>query len=96
MISLIVHFTIKPGSEARAKELIRTLEEHTRKEPGCRAYIGLQALNDANKFCFYELYDDLAALDAHSNSEHFRMYVTNGLNAIIVKKSRELYSVVNP
>ncbi len=96
MISLIVHFTIKPGTEARAKELIRIMEEHTRKEPGCHAYVGLQSMDNANEFCFYELYDDQAALDAHSHSEHFRKYVTNGLNELIEKKSRELYSIVNP
>jgi quinol monooxygenase YgiN len=96
MVSLVVHFTVKPGMEARAKEFIRTMEEHSRKEPGCRQYVGLQSMDDSREFCFYEQYDDEAALKAHRNSAHFKTYVINGLDEILETRTRQLYNVVNP
>jgi (4S)-4-hydroxy-5-phosphonooxypentane-2,3-dione isomerase len=96
MVSLVVHFTIKPGMEARAKEFIRTMEEHSRREPGCRQYIGLQLVDDPREFCFYEQYDDQAALEAHRDSAHFQKYVVGGLDEILEKRTRQLYNVVNP
>ena len=79
MIVLIVHFTVKAGEEQRAQDYIRTMQEHTRQEPGCRRYVGHQSTQDPRRFCFYEVYDDEAALDAHRAAPYFAQYVTNGL-----------------
>ena len=98
MIALVVRFTAKPGTEAEVKRLIGLMEHHTRQEPGCHAYIGLQSLEDAFAFSFYEEYDDQAALDAHWASSYFAEYVTNGL-ALHMETShpveRKLYTVVS-
>jgi len=94
MIVLIVNFTVKAGSEERAKQLIRTMEEHTRREPGCRMYVGHQSTEDPRRFCFYEQYDNQTALDAHRAAPYFAQYVTNGLVPLMEGRTAELYAPV--
>ncbi|MDP9268012.1 MAG: antibiotic biosynthesis monooxygenase [Acidobacteriota bacterium] len=95
MIVLLVQFTVKPGAETRVRELMRTMEEHSRKEPGCITYVGHQSIEDPRRFFFYETYTDEAALAAHRNAPYFREYVVNGLDPLIEKRERALFTPVS-
>jgi quinol monooxygenase YgiN len=90
MIALIVHMKIKPGTEEECKRLMQLLEKHTRMEPGCIQYVGHQSIEDPTSFSFYETYRSRADLDAHWASDHFKQYAANGLEKIIVEKTKEL------
>lgn len=94
MIVLVVNYRVKPGTEELAKEYIRKMQQNTRKEPGCRLYVGHQSLEDPLLFCFYEQYDDQAALDAHRASSYFAEYVTNGLTAMAESRKAGLFEPV--
>lgn len=96
MLVLMVSYTVQAGKEEQAREYIRRMQEHTRKEPGCRFYVGQQSLENPRKFCFYEQYDDQAALDTHRAAPYFAQYVTNGLATIIEPGTRtqELFTPV--
>ncbi len=91
MIVLVVNFTVRAGEEERAKEFIRVMQEHTRQEPGCRQYVGHQSTQDPRRFCFYEVYDDQAALAAHRAAPYFAQYVTNGLGKLMESRTSDLY-----
>ncbi len=94
MIMLLVNFTVAAGNEERTKDFIRKMQEHTRREPGCRRYVGHQSTQDPRRFCFYEVYDDQAALDAHRAAPYFAEYVTNGLGKLMETSTRELFTPV--
>ncbi len=96
MIVLIVNYTVQAGKEEEAKAHIRSLQENTRRDPGCRFYVGHQSRDNARKFCFYEQYDDQAALDAHRAAPYFAEHVTNGLAKIIEPNTRvqELFTPI--
>jgi len=94
MIVLVVHFHMKPGTEELAKEYMRKMQERTRKEPGCRMYIGHQSLEDPLLLCFYEQYDDQPALDAHRATPYFSEYVTNGLLKLMESRKAGLFGPV--
>lgn len=96
MIVLIVSYNIQEGHLDEAKQHIRTLQEKTRREPGCRFYAGQQSAENPHKFCFYEQYADQAALDAHRAAPYFAQHVTNGLGKIIEPGTRvqEIYAPV--
>ncbi|HYH00245.1 MAG TPA: putative quinol monooxygenase [Terriglobales bacterium] len=96
MLVLIVSYTVMAGKEEQAREFVRRMQEHTRTEPGCRFYAGQQSLDNPQKFCFYEQYDDQAALDAHRSQPYFAQYITNGLATIIEPGTRkqELFTTV--
>ena len=86
---------VKAGSEQQAREFMRKMEEHTRREPGCRLYIGSQSTQDPRRFCFYEQYDNQAALDAHRAAPYFAEYVTNGLAKLMESRAHDLLSPVS-
>ena len=94
MIALLVQYAIPPGAEKQALAYIRKMQEHTRREPGCRLYVGQQSLEDPRRFCFYEQYDDAAALQAHRAAPYFREYVTDGLAKLMETVTRELFAPV--
>jgi quinol monooxygenase YgiN len=91
MLVLIVHFSVKQGEEEKAKEWMRKMQEHTRRERGCRLYVGHQSTEDPRRFCFYEQYVDQAALDAHRAAPYFAQFVTNGLAKLIEGRTQELF-----
>lgn len=43
-------------------------------EPGCLVYRVHRSTADPDHFMFYEIYADVAALDAHRNSPHLAAY----------------------
>ncbi len=94
MLVLIVNSKVRPGTEEQAKEFIRIMQEHSRHEPGCRLYIGHQSLEDPLRFCFYEQYDDQAALDAHRAAPYFTRYVKNGFATIVESRAQELFTTI--
>jgi len=94
VIVLKVDIVVKPGAEAKCVELIRILQEHSRKEPGCVQYVGHQSIEDPLRFMFYEVYKDHAAVHAHRNAPYYKEYVEGGLGEIVESRGRELYTPV--
>lgn len=94
MFVLLVQFTVKAGKEAQAKEYMRKMEESTRKEPGCKYYVGSQSNEDPRKFVFYEQYVDEKALQTHWAAPYFEQYVTNGLRPLMDSVARETFTTV--
>ena len=94
MIVLVVNYRVQPGTEELAKQYIRKMQQNTRTEPGCRLYFGHQSLEDPRLFCFYEQYDDQAALDAHRASSYFAEYVPNGLTPLAESRKAGLFEPV--
>jgi len=94
MIVLKVDMLVKPGTEQKCREYIQILQKHSRKELGCVLYIGHQSMEDPRKFLFYEQYKDAASLEAHRNAPYFKQYVIGGLDVIMERRSRDLYTVV--
>jgi quinol monooxygenase YgiN len=72
---LIVEVHIKPEMRARFLEAIQEDAEHSEQnEPGCLRFDVLQDTEDENKFYYYEVYRDEAALAAHRETPHFQKY----------------------
>lgn len=94
MIVLKVDMVVKPAMEEKCRELIRILQEHSRKEPGCAQYVGHQSTENPRRFFFYEVYKDEAALQAHRDAPYFKQHVHGGLDGIMESRSRELFQAV--
>jgi len=80
-------WTATEGSEAIVLDALEKLSPRSREEPGCRAYRPTRSVDEPRVFLVYEEYDDEAALEAHSASEHFRRYVLE--QGIPLLESRE-------
>jgi quinol monooxygenase YgiN len=95
MLVLLVQFTVQPGAESQAKIYMMKMEEHTRREPGCRLYIGSQSTENPRRFCFYEQYADAAALEAHRTAPYFAEFVTQGLAKLMESRTQELLTTLS-
>lgn len=70
MIILAGTVRVAPGKRDAALPAMRSMVEHTRKEPGCVAYsFAFDALDD-QLIRIFEVFEDEAALAAHRGSEH--------------------------
>jgi (4S)-4-hydroxy-5-phosphonooxypentane-2,3-dione isomerase len=75
MVVLHVTVQVKPEHVAEFLEVIRHDAEHSEKdEPGCLRFDVIQDKDDPNRFYFYEVYRDEAALEAHRQTPHFKLY----------------------
>ena len=75
MIILHVTVQIKPEHIAEHLEALRHDAEHAEKdEPGCLRFDVVQDKDDPNRFYYYEVYKDEAALEAHRQTTHFKLY----------------------
>ena len=75
MVILHVTIQVKPEHVAAFLEVVRYDAEHSEKdEPGCLRFDVIQDRDDSNRFYFYEVYRDEAALEAHRQTPHFKLY----------------------
>ncbi len=83
MFVVIARWEAKPGEEEAVANVLRTMTPLTRAEPGCRMYIAHRSTEDPRSFLIYEQYEDEAALQAHRESEHFKVHVLrDGVNRL--------------
>jgi quinol monooxygenase YgiN len=71
-ILLTAMIKAKGGQEEAVKEVLLSLVEPTRKEPGCLCYNLHQSKSDKTQFMFYEQWASKAALDAHGQTPHMK------------------------
>ena len=74
---VILHVTVqaKPEHAREFLEAVRHDAEHSEKdEPGCLRFDVVQDRDDPNRFYYYEVYKDEAALESHRQSPHFKLY----------------------
>jgi (4S)-4-hydroxy-5-phosphonooxypentane-2,3-dione isomerase len=76
MVVLHVTVQVKPEHVSEFLEIIRYDAEHSEKdEPGCLRFDVIQDRDDPNRFYYYEVYRDEAALEAHRQTPHFKHYL---------------------
>ena len=76
MVVLHVTVQVKPEHVPEYLEAVRHDAEHSEQdEPGCLRFDVIQDRDHANRFYYYEVYKDEAALEAHRQSPHFKLYV---------------------
>ena len=75
MVILHVTIQVKPEYFAEFLEVVLYDAEHSEKdEPGCLRFDVIRDRDDSNRFYFYEIYRDEAALEAHRQTPHFKLY----------------------
>ena len=91
MIVLAVIWRAKPGQEAEAERVLRTLTDAARKEPGCLMFQVHKHKERRGEFFIYEQYKDEAALESHRKTPHFLQLARGELLKFAERVSGELY-----
>lgn len=70
---LVVHatFPVKPERREEVVELARELVEKSNQEPGMIDYRAAVDVQDENVIRFVEQYEDAAAFESHTQTDHF-------------------------
>jgi quinol monooxygenase YgiN len=89
MISFTVRMTFSPDDRAEVAEILRSLTEASRQEPGCITYIPHYIDSDRDTVLIYEQYRDSAAAEAHRQSPHFKRFAVGGLYQKMRDRVRE-------
>ena len=74
---LINHTTIRldPTQRERAMDLVAELVEYSRTEDGTVRHRAMTDVTDPDVVRFFEQYEDVAAAEAHTDSEQYRRFV---------------------
>ena len=65
MIHILARITVKPESAGAARDVLTTLVDASRMEPGCIDYQLLQRADAPHVFQTVELWADQASIDTH-------------------------------
>jgi quinol monooxygenase YgiN len=87
---IIATWKAKPGSEETVAATLRRLAAASRLEPGCRFYQPQESLETPGVFVVYEIYDDQAAAEAHTASDHFRQLVLEQAAPLLESRERHV------
>lgn len=74
MIVLHAAFPLDPAKREEALDLIEDLVEQSQKEDGMIDYRAATDISEPNLVRFFEQYEDAAAFEAHSQTDHFQEF----------------------
>src|SRR5688500_10619300 len=87
---IIVDFRLRPGAqEAFRRAVDENARASARDEPGCRRFDVLEPSGERDRIVLYEIYDDLAAFDAHLASPHFAKFQADTSELVSAKSVME-------
>jgi quinol monooxygenase YgiN len=89
MITYSVRMRFRPEDRQRVAELLTSLAQASRQEPGCVTYIPHTVDGEPNTVTIYEQYADQKALEAHRASQHFKDWVVGGLYQLMLDRQVE-------
>jgi quinol monooxygenase YgiN len=72
--TLYAEFTVKEGSETRVAEMMTTLTEHVRKEPGNVMFLPYTRETNPREYFVFEVYKDEQAFQEHIGAEYGREF----------------------
>lgn len=74
MIVLHVSLPVDPARRDEAIDLIADLVEQSNREEGTIDYRAAVDIQDENTIRIFEQYEDEAALEAHTNTDHYQRF----------------------
>ena len=76
-IQTIAHYRVKPSGIDKVKRAIAEFVPYVRaNEPGTKLYLAWQSQDDPTRFVHFFIFENEAALAAHSNSEAVKRFET--------------------
>ncbi len=79
---LLVEYDIVPGQVDNFLAALKENGAASVKEPGCREFDIMVSQKDPNHVFIYEVYENAAAVEAHTATDHFKKYkaATTGMS----------------
>ncbi len=74
MLIVAGEFVVAAGALDRVRGALHTMEEATRKEPGCLTYAFAVDVNDSSVVRIFERWESMEALAAHFKTAHMAAF----------------------
>lgn len=74
MIIVAGYIDVVEESAERAESIVRTMMAETRREAGCAVYDITRSVERPGRFHVYEEWETLAALEAHFDTPHMKVF----------------------
>jgi len=74
MFMVVAEVVVKEGAVKGVREVLRTMEQETRKEPGCQTYAFSVDVNDPSMLRIIERWDSMEALERHFKTPHMAAF----------------------
>ena len=95
MVVLVAKYYVKPGKGDEVEVALKKMAACVREqEPGCLLYYANRSRENADLFLLYEQYRDMAALEAHRATPHFREIIEGTIVPLLERREREFYEPV--
>ncbi|MGC2636296.1 MAG: putative quinol monooxygenase [Acidobacteriaceae bacterium] len=89
MITFTVRMKFRPDDRQRISELLVSLAQASRQEPGCVTYVPHTVDGEPDTVIVYEQYRDQKAVEAHRASAHFKEFAVGGLYQLMLDRQVE-------
>ncbi|MEL6374634.1 MAG: putative quinol monooxygenase [Pseudomonadota bacterium] len=87
MFVVVVFFEIKPERiESFRHAMLRNARISVEREPGCSQFDVSIDPTDGGSFFLYEVYDDEAAFNAHTQSDHYKAFAETVASWVVSKR----------
>jgi len=95
MVVLVAKYYVRPGKSNEVETALKTMAACVREqEPGCLLYHVNRSRENVDLFLLYEQYRDMAAMDAHRATPHFRAIIEGTIVPLLDKREREFYEPI--
>lgn len=88
-----VEYDIMPGQVDNFLAALKENGAASMKEPGCREFDITVSQKDPNHVFIFEVYENAAAAEAHTTTEHFKKYKAATKDMVAKRDAKLLWSV---
>jgi quinol monooxygenase YgiN len=92
-LQVIARYTVSAGKQDEVLELLSTLTEAARSEPGNRAFTVYRQVDADREVVLLERYASAAAFEEHRATSHFQDLVLNRIVPLLERREVETYDV---
>lgn len=83
---VVVDFRLHPGARTAFRRLVdANARASANTEPNCRRFDVVEPHDEDDRILLVEIYDDAAAFDAHTRSDHYRRFDTESAPLVSAK-----------
>lgn len=90
-VRVLAFLKAKPGRREELEELLKTVVENTRKEPGNIAYVMHRSTKDTDELMFDEIWADMKSLEDHLKMPHMQSALPKMTDLLAVPLRIEMY-----
>lgn len=95
MIVLVAKYHLSSSDDLpRIRESLEAMAERVRAdEPACKLYHASRSTDQDDLVMLYEHYEDIAAMEAHRETPHFKEIIEGQIVPLLSRREREVYEL---